>query len=55
MEQTQAGVMSPAYRPGPYSTVEEVGVCQFVDWYCATMEARLEGLATPQPGTASTV
>lgn len=43
VEATQVGVMSPAYRPGPYSTVEETGVCQFVDWYCATMETRLAG------------
>ena len=34
VENTQRGVMSPAYRPGPYSSEDEVGVIQFVDWYC---------------------
>ncbi len=37
----QAGVASPAFRPGPYSPVEEDGVCQFVDWYAGRMLARL--------------
>ncbi|WP_380180800.1 SRPBCC family protein [Kalamiella sp. sgz302252] len=41
VEGTQAGVKSPAYQPGPFSTLAENGVCQFDDWYCATMKNRL--------------
>jgi Rieske 2Fe-2S family protein len=41
VERAQRGIASPAYRPGPYSPVEEAGVIQFVDWYAATMLARL--------------
>ncbi|MFC5696006.1 aromatic ring-hydroxylating dioxygenase subunit alpha [Pseudomonas sp. GCM10022186] len=41
VEGAQAGVSSPAYEPGPYSSIAENGVCQFVDWYCATMTSRL--------------
>ena len=37
VERTQRGVHSPAYRPGPYSPVEEEGVVQFIDWYAASM------------------
>ncbi len=37
VERAQRGVSSPAYRPGPYSTDEEAGVIQFIDWYVATM------------------
>jgi Rieske 2Fe-2S family protein len=29
----QAGVMSPAYEPGPYAVVMEANVQHFVDWY----------------------
>jgi len=43
VEGTQAGVNSPSYEPGPYSEVAENGVCQFDDWYCATMLERLQG------------
>lgn len=39
VERTQVGVMSPAYRPGPYAPVDELGVIQFVDWYDARMRA----------------
>ncbi|MFO1038034.1 MAG: aromatic ring-hydroxylating dioxygenase subunit alpha [Geminicoccaceae bacterium] len=47
VEITQAGVSSKAYVPGPYSGVIEVGVRNFVDWYCGEMTARLQtpGLA----------
>ena len=38
---TQAGVTSPAFRPGPYSAVEEEGVIQFVDWYADRLAGRL--------------
>ena len=44
VEDNQQGINSPAYTPGPYSTIQESGVIQFVDWYCATMADRL----TPQ-------
>lgn len=41
VEGAQAGVNSPAYEPGPYSSIAENGVCQFVDWYCTQMIGRL--------------
>ena len=44
VEDNQQGINSPAYEPGPYSTVHEDGVMQFVDWYLARMRARF----TPQ-------
>ncbi len=37
VERVQRGVSSPAYRPGPYSPIEEEGVIQFIDWYAANM------------------
>lgn len=43
VEGTQAGVNSPSFEPGPYSEIAENGVCQFDDWYCATMLERLRG------------
>lgn len=41
VEENQAGILSPAYEPGPYSPLQEEGVLQFVDWYCQTMADRL--------------
>jgi stachydrine N-demethylase len=41
VEENQIGINSPAYRPGPYSPVEETGVLQFVDWYCRTLQGTL--------------
>jgi phenylpropionate dioxygenase-like ring-hydroxylating dioxygenase large terminal subunit len=41
VERTQAGVTSPAYRPGPYAAAEEEGVMQFIDWYRARMSCQL--------------
>jgi Rieske 2Fe-2S family protein len=41
VERTQVGVTSPAYRPGPYSPVEEEGVLQFIEWYTGVMSERL--------------
>ncbi|MEX3776836.1 aromatic ring-hydroxylating dioxygenase subunit alpha [Pseudomonas sp. MYb118] len=41
VEGTQVGVTSPAYEPGPYSSLVENGVCQFVDWYSTLMLRRL--------------
>lgn len=35
-ENNAAGVRSPGYRPGPYSTEAESLTIRFVDWYCAT-------------------
>ena len=33
VEDNQRGILSPGYRPGPYSLDHEAGVIQFVDWY----------------------
>jgi glycine betaine catabolism A len=41
-QENQIGVNSPAYDPAPYSPVHEGGVIQFVDWYAAELEERLE-------------
>lgn len=41
VEDNQVGITSPAYRPGPYSALQESGVIQFVDWYCDTLAERL--------------
>ena len=43
IEENARGIRSPAYEPGPYSTVHEGGVIQFVDWYVRTIEPRLAG------------
>jgi Rieske 2Fe-2S family protein len=42
VEGTQAGVESLAYSPGPYNSIHEIGVAEFVDWYTDTMVKRLE-------------
>ena len=39
----QRGINSPAFVPGPYSTIQEDGVIQFVDWYCRTIGNRVGG------------
>lgn len=49
VEENQAGILSPAYEPGPYSTIQEEGVIQFVDWYCGLMADRL----APNPALAA--
>ena len=49
VEENQKGIRSPAYEPGPYSTIQEEGVIQFVDWYCKTMTERL----APKPAMAA--
>ncbi|MNR69431.1 hypothetical protein D3C85_1946650 [compost metagenome] len=46
VEGTQVGVTSPAYIPGPFSSIIESGVCQFVDWYCDLMTRRLTEAAS---------
>jgi len=33
VEANQRGILSPAYRPGPYSMGQESGVIQFIEWY----------------------
>ncbi len=43
VEENQAGILSPAYQPGPYSPRQEEGVIHFVDWYCRRMTERLGG------------
>jgi stachydrine N-demethylase len=37
VENNQQGILSPAYEPGPYSSMQESGVIQFVDWYVDTL------------------
>ena len=41
VENNQLGVCSSGYRPGPYSTVAEEKVLDFIDWYCAACEGAL--------------
>ncbi len=43
VENNQAGVNSPGYRPGPYSPDAEALAIRFVDWYCATARDYLDG------------
>lgn len=43
VEENQKGINSPAFVPGPYSTIQEDGVIQFVDWYCRSLTDRLGG------------
>ena len=45
VEDNQQGIDSPAYRPGPYSSTQESGVIQFVDWYARVMGERTGGAA----------
>ena len=41
IQDNQAGIMSPAYQPGPYSVEQESGLIQFVEWYSRAMTERL--------------
>ena len=43
VEENQIGITSPAYRPGPYSPVQESGVVQFIDWYVRAMTRAMTG------------
>jgi Rieske 2Fe-2S family protein len=43
VEDNSAGILSPAYSPGPYSTIQEDGVEQFVEWYESFIKPRLRG------------
>ncbi|MGO8264028.1 Rieske (2Fe-2S) protein, partial [Rhizobium ruizarguesonis] len=36
-------IHSPAYEPGPYSSLHEVGVMQFLEWYSNFIVNRLQG------------
>lgn len=47
VEENAFGIRSPAYEPGPYSTMHEGGVMQFVEWYANFMEPRLAEGETP--------
>ena len=49
VEENQKGILSPAYEPGPYSTIQEEGVIQFIDWYAGKMVERL----SPTPAMAA--
>lgn len=49
VEENQKGILSPAYEPGPYSTIQEEGVIQFIDWYVGKMSERL----SPTPAMAA--
>jgi Rieske 2Fe-2S family protein len=40
-QENQIGVNSPVYEPAPYSSIQEGGVAQFVDWYSTHLEERL--------------
>jgi len=42
VEANQRGILSPAFRPGPYSHRQESGVIQFVDWYLRWLNRSLE-------------
>jgi len=44
-ENNQLGVLSPGYTPGPYNPEAESLTLRFVDWYCATATAYLDGVA----------
>ena len=41
VEQTQLGVNSTVYEPGPYSQRAEFGVQDFIDWYTTEMQSQL--------------
>lgn len=41
VEENQAGILSPAYEPGPYSPTQEAGVIHLIDWYCGLMASRV--------------
>lgn len=37
VEDNQKGINSPAYEPGPYSSIHEQSVMEFVEWYVRSM------------------
>jgi len=40
-ENSQKGINSKAYQPGPYSTTFEFGVVNFIDWFSDTMQKNI--------------
>lgn len=44
-EDNQRGIVSPGYRPGPYSPTAESLTLRFVDWYCRRAARFLEHAA----------
>ncbi len=44
VEENQRGIRSPNYTPGPYSTLHEDGVIQFVNWYQETSQKKASAL-----------
>jgi Rieske 2Fe-2S family protein len=44
VQENQIGMNIPTYEPGPYSSAQEAGVRQFVEWYSALMGERLDGV-----------
>lgn len=46
VEDNQQGINSPAYTPGPYSSIQEDGVIQFVNWYCKTLSRGIDAPAS---------
>ncbi len=47
VENNQAGVESPAFRPGPYSPEAEALTLKFTDWYCRAAQSFLDARAAP--------
>lgn len=41
VEENQKGINSPLYEPGPYNSVDEGGVMQFVNWYSRLLQQRM--------------
>jgi Rieske 2Fe-2S family protein len=54
VENNQAGVNSPGFRPGPFSPDAEALALRFVDWYCAAARRYLddEGVGSRRPREA---
>jgi Rieske 2Fe-2S family protein len=50
VENNQAGVISPGFRPGPYSPEAEALAIRFTDWYCRTARAYIDGTGARQLG-----
>ena len=52
-EDNQRGINSRAYQPGPYSSVVEGGVRNFISWYTDELEGELERKVAPMPRMAA--
>ena len=55
VERNQIGVLTSAYRPGPYSPTAELGVSNFIRWYCSTMRERLPSVVARIDGAPARV